>query len=56
MRDRAELVGFVPGRCFQHQPQEVRNAVYRAKQAARTEEARVYRRMHGHWPGEAHNA
>lgn len=31
MRDRAELVGFVQGRCFQHQPAEVRNAVYAAK-------------------------
>lgn len=29
MRDRAELIGHVTGKCFQHQPQRVRDAVYR---------------------------
>lgn len=33
MRDRAELVGFVRGRCFQHQPDEVRNAIHRLRRA-----------------------
>jgi len=35
MRDRAELVGFVQGRCFQHQPDRVRNAVYAQRRRER---------------------
>ncbi len=35
MRDRAELVGFIPGRCFQHQPQQVKAAVRRTAQERR---------------------
>lgn len=44
--------GFMPRRCFQHQPSEVRAEVYRRRDADRRREVEEYRRVHGHFPGE----
>jgi hypothetical protein len=38
MPDRAELIGWQPGKCFQHQPQRVRAAIY-AQARQRQEQA-----------------
>lgn len=35
MADRAELVGFRAGKCFTHQPSEVRHAIHRQREEER---------------------